>query len=429
MFLKVNHKITVIIFLLSFNQLFAQGSWLRIATPTHENLFRIIFLDTLKGWAAGDSGVIIKTTNGGLNWQIQNTPIKTRIEDIFFVNENYGWGVTWRLTEPFGTNLIKTTNGGSNWEIIEYPEENVFMNALYFSDSLNGIMGGDYGIILLTNDGGFTWKQAQIDPDFFSSLPITRFNFYSPQYGFANGGFRDISGVIWRTTDFGNTWAAYPVGPEPIQDLHIFDSLNIYGVGGDFEFGAGVVWSTNGGNYWNYRSLEMFGIAYSVDFRTRYEGWATLGFDRRFLFSSDSGRTWTTIYSPDSSAITDLCFLDSLHGFACADSGYIYKFVPQVINKIDFEKLNDNTSFRVNPIYPNPFNSKAKLSFYVDNKIHLKIKIYNVLGQLISTLFDGTVEQGLHEIGIDSSLFPSGIYLISFHSENKTQIQKFIVAK
>lgn len=103
-----------------------------------------------------------------------------------------------------------------------------------------------------TTNGGLIWKTPRFESSLYSLFPVTSFNFYSPQYGFATGGGHDIVGVIWRTKDFGATWLAVPVGPEPLQEIYFIDSLNIVGVGGDFEFGTGIAQSDDGGENWTY---------------------------------------------------------------------------------------------------------------------------------------------------------------------------------
>jgi hypothetical protein len=73
----------------------AQNYWVLKPKPTTRLLTRIQFVDTLFGWAGGDSGTVIHTTNGGLNWTIQNTQITGYpIEDLYFLNRRLGWGIS-----------------------------------------------------------------------------------------------------------------------------------------------------------------------------------------------------------------------------------------------------------------------------------------------------------------------------------------------
>src|SRR5512138_3801720 len=71
----------------------AQQYWIRQPTPVTAWLYRCAFTDTLNGWAVGDSGTIVHTSNGGTNWEIQNSTINTFIEDVFFLNKRLGWAI------------------------------------------------------------------------------------------------------------------------------------------------------------------------------------------------------------------------------------------------------------------------------------------------------------------------------------------------
>ena len=78
------------IFLIVGNVSFSQNYWLRQPSPTLHNLSKCIFADSLNGWAAGDSAVIIGTSNGGQNWTVQTSGIATTsINDIYFLNKSF----------------------------------------------------------------------------------------------------------------------------------------------------------------------------------------------------------------------------------------------------------------------------------------------------------------------------------------------------
>jgi hypothetical protein len=66
--------------------------------------------------------------------------------------------------------------------------------------------------------------------------------------------------------------------------------------------------------------------------------------------------------------------------------------------------------FALNQNYPNPFNPSTVVSFSlaVDSKVSLRV--FNLLGQEISTLFDGDLNAGIHQLNLDLSGANSGIY-------------------
>ncbi|MBP1682473.1 MAG: hypothetical protein H6Q27_36, partial [Ignavibacteriaceae bacterium] len=68
--------------------------WKKLQSPVNVTLRYICFVDSLTGWAAGEAGTIIRTTDGGDSWDIQNSTVQTFIMDIFFVDKNLGWAIT-----------------------------------------------------------------------------------------------------------------------------------------------------------------------------------------------------------------------------------------------------------------------------------------------------------------------------------------------
>jgi len=103
----------------------------------------------------------------------------------------------------------------------------------------------------------------------------------------------------------------------------------------------------------------------------------------------------------------------------------------------EVEQCNENTfptDFMFYPNYPNPFNPGTKIRFDVPEVQHIKIEIFNVLGQRIHVLWDGLKQAGSHEInwnGCDASgnEASSGIYFIRFKTENRTFFRKAIKMK
>ncbi|NIV10274.1 MAG: glycosyl hydrolase, partial [Aliifodinibius sp.] len=72
----------------------------------------VYFLDTMTGWAAGDGGHILKTTDGGATWNILSNGIIDMVMSISFVNSNIGWAIGSSGAPSYM--ILKTTDGGLN---------------------------------------------------------------------------------------------------------------------------------------------------------------------------------------------------------------------------------------------------------------------------------------------------------------------------
>lgn len=405
-------RIQIISLLLLINSiLLSQNEWIQVESPTTKKIWRIVCLDSLNCWAAGDSGLILHSSNGGSNWEIQEAEIFNNILDIFFLNNNLGWAVAIKFDEPSGSYLLKTTNGGENWNSQLFDSNNVYFFTVNFLDSLNGFLAGAPSYVFYrTSDGGLTWNTVQFDSSIFSGLPIIDLEFYSKQYGFACGGQRDVVGVIWKTTDFGFSWSSYDLGPEPLTELFILDSLNIFGVGGDYEYGAGLARTSNAGVNWLYFEPGIFGVATGLSFRTRNEGWACITGEGKFLVTTNSGVTWEIRLAPGLVGINDITFTDSLHGFAVGDGGVILKYKPKPASAGE-EEINMPTTHFLFQNYPNPFNPITKISWQSSAGSLQTLKIYDILGNEIVTLANEYKPAGNHKVEFNAGeRLPSGVY-------------------
>ena len=436
-------KITLIIFLLFLhNHSFGQNFWELIQSPTDNFLRTLHFADSLKGWVGGDSGSIFYTSDGGLNWIQQQTNTTNKIMRLFFLDENRAWALAWADAGVgdslfYGTEILKTTDGGENWSVEQYKEENVFLRGIYFLDTLKGFAGGVPGQFLQTTNGGMIWEPANIDSGTFSHFPVIDFKFYNQLFGFACGGRFDIAGVIWRTTNGGESWApldAQYSPPDEVWDIHFFDSLNVMGIGGDPDiFGVGFIKSTDAGISWSYEEIGVFGQALAVSFRKENEGWAVVPQSENFVATFDYGVTWKTYSTPDSSKLYDIVFTDSLTGYAVGEEGVIVKYKYQAPDFVSKEFSPVVSDFVLYQNFPNPFNPKTHIKFRISDFAFVSLNVYDVLGNELVTLVNEELSPGEYKVEFGRNLInqvlTSGIYFYQLRTGDFIQTKKMIILK
>lgn len=84
--------------------------------------------------------------------------------------------------------------------------------------------------------------------------------------------------------------------------------------------------------------------------------------------------------------------------------------------------------------YPNPFNPQTTISYQMPEKGHVSIQVYNVKGQLVSTIFDDEVNAGPHSIiwdGLDAGgkSAATGIYFYKITTTNESIVNKMVLLK
>jgi photosystem II stability/assembly factor-like uncharacterized protein len=421
----IAEALTFFILFAAHHHVYSQQYWVRQNSPVTRWLTNLDFVDSVYGWAAGDSGAIVATTNGGITWTLQQTGIDYMIEELQFINRQVGYGIA-NAYYLQGTTILKTTNGGINWTYSRFPDTTLIINTLYFLNEQTGFLGGYMGLILKTTNGGGIWKRMNIDTAWGCEFPIWKFNFRNIQYGYASGGIMEVGGVLWRTTDYGSNWQCELVTWDPMLDIYIVDSLRALAIGGDFEFGTGYAKTYNNGVNWSYHNLAFFGQGQALTARTQSEIWAPLGFSVLWAVSLDTGNTWMEIPGPDSAGIWDAEFVSPYCGWACGTWGTIYRYNPSVIG---IQDPSSSAFFSLSQNYPNPFNPKTTIKFQLSIPADVKLAIYDLQGKLVKIVLDELRFAGENNVEVDMSEYASGLYLYKLETNSFSRTKKMLLIK
>jgi len=383
--------------------------WLRVPTPVGATLHRCIFIDTLNGWAGGDSGVIIRTTNGGNSWSIQYFNPVLQVTDLQFINQNTGYGIANDFNTA-RTTILSTTNSGLNWNSTQFFDSSVALTSVYYMNSSTGFVAGYIGSFYKTTNGGTSWTKCNTIQNGFASYPVLKLTFYNSQYGLGCGGRFDFAGVIWSTTDGGLNWSVKDTTAEPQFDIKFYNYPDAYACGGDLEFGGTVSKSLNAGATWKDSTLGFFGTSMALAFRNASECWVPMGFAGTWMHSIDSTRTWSIVPATDSSGVYDALFVNENRGWACGQYGSIYKFVSLIgIKKI---QTNIPVNYYLYQNYPNPFNPATRIRFNIPgmNPADVKLFIFDITGREIASIVNEKLEPGEYETEWNATSFSSGVY-------------------
>ncbi|NOZ74454.1 MAG: T9SS type A sorting domain-containing protein [FCB group bacterium] len=87
------------------------------------------------------------------------------------------------------------------------------------------------------------------------------------------------------------------------------------------------------------------------------------------------------------------------------------------------------STFKLYPTYPNPFNPVTTIRFYIANTEKVSLKIYDVSGRHILTIFEDIVDPNNYAIQWDATGLSSGIYFLQLIAGSKVDNQKLILLK
>ena len=79
--------------------------------------------------------------------------------------------------------------------------------------------------------------------------------------------------------------------------------------------------------------------------------------------------------------------------------------------------------------YPNPFNSSARIDYGLPEAGFLSIKVYDIAGRIVFTLFDGRTAAGQHSAVWDATANVSGVYFIHMKAAEFSSVEKLLLVR
>ena len=79
--------------------------------------------------------------------------------------------------------------------------------------------------------------------------------------------------------------------------------------------------------------------------------------------------------------------------------------------------------------YPNPFNPSTNLHFTLTESGPVTLNVYNLAGQLVSTLVDGNLAAGEHQFTFDANNLPSGLYIAQINTTDASHATRLVLMK
>ena len=95
----------------------------------------------------------------------------------------------------------------------------------------------------------------------------------------------------------------------------------------------------------------------------------------------------------------------------------------------DLQSYLAPSEFALSSSYPNPFNPSTSMDLSLNESGYVSVKIYNVMGQVVSTLVDGSMDAGYHTLTWNADNMPSGMYLVRVQSGSNVETQKLMLLK
>ena len=331
-----------------------------IVDPTNSNII----------YAESQNGGLGKSTNGGVSFRGATTGISGA--------EPKNWS-TPVVMDPnnhnvlyYGTNRVyRTVDGASSWRAISPPLTNPNSPALLGTVTTIAVApnnsaviyaGTDDSNVWVTADTGKTWKKIS------APLPVRWVTRVAVDPTNANIAYVTFSGLKWnspqphvfRTANMGTSWQDISANlPDaPVNTIVVDPKFpNFLYVGADI----GAFYSSNAGQSWALlgEGLPLVSV-YDFAFHA----------PRRLLVAGTHGRSMYTL---------ELASLTNVDG-----------------------TITQNNNLPLTPVlaqnYPNPFNPGTKIEFALPTSAAVQLAIYNLNGQRVRTLINGSRQAGRHSV-------------------------------
>lgn len=169
---------------------------------------------------------------------------------------------------------------------------------------------------------------------------------------------------------------------------------------------------------------------------------AKFNFNMRVVYSEDNGATWlgpvSILDDWDSDDIQGAAPYadDKLHVVYRDTSDNLYHLgVPtQTIKDLatdieDRVQVEMPESYNLHQNYPNPFNPLTTIRFDLRSAAHVKLTVYNALGQEVAQLVNEKMTAGYKGIVWNATDMPSGTYFYKLEAGNYSQTKRMILVK
>jgi len=302
-----NLKLFVILFSLLYSNLcFAQSGWFwQNPLPTSSQINDNYIFNSQRYLLVTNGGLIIETTNNGVNWKYSQTGSSISLKTISFINANTGWIAGNDFT------ISKTTNGGMNWSTQNGGIPNIYK--LTFIDSLNGWAVGNVSIvytgsIIRTTNGGVSWIHYSTG----INTPLKSLFFLDNKMGWCG------SNALYKTNDKGVSWIGISNFSSTINSILFLDSLNGWIV---LENGK-TIKSSNGGYNWIEKEVNNTEPLYTIKSIDNIHVWSA-GRSGVIQYTSTGGNNWQNINRGIKTDLTEVIFENDNIGFVVGKQGYI----------------------------------------------------------------------------------------------------------
>jgi len=396
------------------------SQWENIKTLDGGNPY--VFLGSPNGEKlyAGNFWGLYLSSNNGESWsQLSEFPFYGSVHSLVIQGS-----ILFAGTYQFG--IFRSDDGGANWTAVNKGIEDIYENASVMSlvcddSSIYAALFPKYGVYMSSNNGD-TWKaiNTNLDTTNVRTLALSHTTIY------AAGGGSNGKGVLFCSTNRGASWVnkTSALSSQYQIDAVLAIDSNVF-VG---TYDNGICRSTNNGNDWSTANSGL--NQYKISCFASSDNGIYVGLREGGVYvSSDNGDSWTSADHGGPGSIT--CLAPSGNYLFASDyySSGVWRCSWDNLLNVNptADRIPDKIFLFQN--YPNPFNPTTAIDYQLPTRSDVTLKVYNVLGEEVSTLVNQKQEAGNYHVIFSGSGLPSGIYFYRLDAGYFKETKKLILLK
>ena len=365
---------------------------------------------------SGSTVGVFRLTGDGSTWIRQSTGLSNPSVKSMAVSDSFLFaGVGTGLPSSSNGGVWRSSDSGSTWTRVGGATTPWCLAA----HNSTIACGGWRDTVLVSEDNGITWSVRNVG---IAGGPVRAVLFKDTVL------FAGLDGRgVYRSTDLGRTWtnASGNLTNPFVRVLAVKGSALFAGTDG-----GGVFRSTNDGNDWspmntgllNLNTRSMISIGSRLFVGTSQGG---------LFLSTNIGDSWSSVNTglPDADILTLAADATHLYAGGTNASGVWMRPLNEMTGNPAGVVEPDRTGFLLGQNYPNPFNPVTTIRYGIPGRSHVTLTVFNMLGQLVSTLQSGYQNAGYHVVTFNAKNLPSGVYFYRMQAGSYMETKRLVLLR
>ncbi len=333
--------------------------------------------------------------------------------------------------------LLRSTDGGESWNRSRIGHPEYPLVGLSMCSGTSGVVGSIPNDILITSDGGASWTPLVL-PDtviragmWINAVAMPAENVIVAHLSAANRR------VVIRSEDRGKSWSVFP-NWTPGPHMRFIDPMrgwvgNVILDSGSAYKGQDLICRTDdGGRTWDtvyqYRMYPELGI-FDVAPRDRMHVIA-YGPAGKIISTTDGGDTWspepTDLWVQAVPNITGMAYLSDNEAIATVFGGLIIRRVPASASVTPPSAI-PAIGLRISPV---PAATTLDIAFTLKERSRVSLRIVDMMGRaLLRPIEEDELDAGRHARSLDVTSLPAGSYVLELTSGGARVQERIVVER